>query len=263
MFSEWFGRAVICLFVLFAAGCSVREDRSVCPCLLILDFTQSSDMAGACSWEDVAWAVRSTDFFARGRFPADDLPAEYVVETPRAPVTLTIVSGDEGLFDPEEGLLIPEGAEAPPVFGQVAAFDGVQMEIPVAVSLHKRYALLEVRLWDWDQAGLSWSVNGSICGYGPQLEPLRGDFCVPLMPDGEGRCRVSLPAQMDGTLTLCARRYGEIERIFAIGQYILESGYDWNAQDLENIVLEIDYVDGSARIKIDQWSKTIYFTIVV
>ena len=58
-------------------------------------------------------------------------------------------------------------------------------------------------------------------------------------------------------------RYGELDRIFAIGEYILDSGYDWEAPDLGDITLEIDYVDGAARINIDQWSKTLYFSIAV
>lgn len=264
MYSRRFERALLAgLGVLLLGGCSVREDRSGCPCLLILDFSQPAAEAGVQGWEEVAWSVRSADFLARDRISSDALPPEYVVQTPRAPLNLTVVCGDDGLFDPASGLRIPEGEACPPVYGFVAAFDGVRMEVPVGVALHKRYAVLDVMLRDADQAGLSWSVAGRVCGYGPDLEPLRGDFRVPLSPDGRGRCTVALPPQVDGTLTLCARRYGEIERIFALGQYILESGYDWHAPDLEDITLEIDYVDGSARIKIDQWSKTLYFTIAV
>ena len=264
MCSRRLGRTLLAgLSVLLLGGCSVREDRSGCPCLLILDFSQPAAEAGVQDWEEVIWSVRSADYLARDRIPSDALPPEYVVEAPRSPLELTVVSGDDGLFDPTAGLRIPEGEACPPVYGFAAAFDGVQMEIPVPVVLHKRYVLLDMRLRDWEQAGLRWSVNGCVCGYGPALEPLHGSFRVALSPDAEGRCAVSLPPQEDGTLTLCAWRYGELERVFAIGQYILDSGYDWRAPDLADISLEIDYVDGSARIKIDQWSKTLYFTIAV
>ena len=251
-----------CLVVLLA-GCSVREDRSECPCLLILDFGALADEAAARGWEEVVWSVRAGDFFVQGRLPADELPEDYVVEAPREPLTLRIVAGDGGLYDPAEGLRIPEGEACPPVYGLRAELDGVQMEIPVPVVLRKRYAVLDIRLRDWGQEGLDWSVRGTVCGYGPSLEPLPGPFCIPLAPDAGGRCRLALPAQADGSLTLCATRYGELDRVFAIGQYILAGGYDWDAPDLADITLEIDYVDGVARIKIDQWSKTLYFTIAV
>lgn len=254
--------ALGCLAALLA-GCSVREDRSVCPCLLVLDFSALADDAVVRGWDEVEWSVLAGDYCAQGRLPADELPADYVVEAPREPVTLVVVAGDEGLFDPEEGLRIPEGEACPPLYGLRAEYDGVQMEIPVAVALHKRHAVLDVRLRDWGQDGLDWSVRGMVCGYGPALEPLPGAFRVQLAPDSGGRCRLSLPAQADGSLTLCATRFGELDRVFAIGQYILESGYDWNAPDLADITLEIDYVDSFVRIKIDQWSKTLYFTIAV
>lgn len=261
MYSERLGRVLLCLGVLLAAGCSVREDRTECPCLLILSFEPGAwDGYG---WEEIGWSVRSDSFFCRGCVPADDVPEEYVVEVPREPVTMTVAAGDEGLFDPEVGLRIPEGEPCPPFYGLAVPVDGALPEVRVPVLLHKRYASLDVRLHDLGQAGLRWTLKGCVCGYGPGLEPVRGPFSVALAPDAEGRCRVAIPAQEDGTLTLCAYRYGELDRIFAIGQYILESGYDWDAPDLEDIVLEIDYVDSAARIKINQWSKTLYFTIAV
>ena len=263
MFFDGF-RCGIPLLLLGLASCSIREDRSECPSLVILDYSCLD--AGALAetgCDELSWVLSAGDFRRTGRFPADELPSEYIVEAPRTEGTLIVIAGDDGLFEADEGLRIPEGESCPPLFSFQAAVDATLPEVRVPVLLYKRHARLEVRLRDLLQESLSYVVLGSVCGYGPDLEPLPGVFRVPLSPDGEGRCHIVLPAQTDGSLSLCVYRYGELDRIFSIGEYILDSGYDWEAPDLEDITLEIDYVDGTARIKIDQWSKTLYFTIAV
>ena len=264
MSSEYI-RSGLLLCLLGLCACSVREDRSACPCLVSLDCTavDAGTLAGS-GCEELRWTLTSEDFRREGTVPADDLGAECIIETPRgAQGRLTVTAGDDGRFDADEGLLIPEGESCPPLLACILPVDASPPEVRVPVVLYKRHAVLEIRLRGLLQPGMDYVVRGGVCGYGPDLEPLRGPFRVPLSPDGEGWCRIALPAQTDGTLSLCVYRYGELDRIFAIGEYILDSGYDWEAPDLGDITLEIDYVDGAARINIDQWSKTLYFTIAV
>ncbi len=265
MFSERLGQSILLSLVLLSVGsCSVREERSGCPCLLTLDFSaldvETLVREGV---EEVSWVVRTGDFSLRGRIPLDALPTEHVVEVPREEAVLTVLAGDEGLYDPAGSLWIPEGGDCPPFRAFHALIDATQPELVVPVQLHKRYARLEVILRDLVQEGNRFVLRGEFCGYGSELEPLPGPFSVPLEPDGGGACQVLLPAQRDGSLSLCVYRYGELDRVFSLGAYILDSGYDWWAEDLEDIHMEIDYVLGAIRFKIDQWSKTLYFTIAV
>lgn len=265
MFSKCLRHAALLPLVLLALGsCSVREERSDCPCLLTLDFSSVDVEALAREGADeLSWVVRTGDFSLRGRISLDALPAEHVVEVPREEAELTVLAGDEGLYDPAGSLLIPEGEECPPLRAFSVPVDATQPELLVPVQLHKRYACLEILLRDLVQDGSSFVLRGSFCGYGADMEPLPGPFLVPLVPDGSGTCRARVPAQRDGSLSLCIYRFGELDRVFALGTYILDSGYDWWAEDLEDIRLEIDYVLGAIRFKIDQWSKTLYFTIAV
>ena len=264
MSSERFCRALL-LCLLGLGACTVREDRSACPSLVILDCSgvdvRALEEAGC---DELCWTLSSEDFRREGRFPADELPSESVVEVPRGrEAWLAVTAGDDGCFDPDAGLRIPEGESCPPLLAFCSGVDASLPEVRVPVILHKRYAVLEIRLRGLLQESLGYEVRGGVCGYGPYLEPLPGAFRVPLSPDGEGCCRIAVPAQTDGSLSLCVYRYGELDRIFAIGGYILDSGYDWEAADLADLILEIDYVDGSVRLMIDQWSKTLYFTIAV
>lgn len=263
MFSDRFHSGIL-LLLLGLGACSVREDRSECPSLVILDCScVDAGVLSEAGCDELSWTLSAGDFRREGRFPADELPSEYIVETPRTEANLLVIAGDGGRFEPDAGLVIPEGESCPPLFAGKTAVDATLPEIRVPVILYKRHVRLDIRLRDLMQQGLGYVVLGNVCGYGPDLEPLPGTFRVPLVPDRTGKYVILVPAQTDGSLSLCVYRYGELDRVFSIGEYILDSGYDWEAPDLEDITLEIDYVDGAARIKIDQWSKTLYFTIAV
>jgi hypothetical protein len=41
------------------------------------------------------------------------------------------------------------------------------------------------------------------------------------------------------------------------------AGQQWQAEELEDIRMEIDYVLGAVRFKVEQWSKTLYFFVAV
>ena len=265
MFSERSGWLLLGLSLFLALiSCSVREDRTDCPCLLILDFSSLDGEALFRSGRDeVVWSVRSGDFRIGGRFQAEELPSEYVVEIPRETAFLMVAAGDEGLYGQDGVIVAPEGESFPPLSAFVAEVDGSLPELTVPVVLHKRYAVLDILLRDMLQDGASYAIVGEKCGYGSDLQPVSGRLSIPLIPDGEGRCSVAVPAQTDGSLAVCIYRYGELERVFSLGSCLSDSGYDWFAEDLEDISLEIDYVDGSVRIKCDQWSNSVFFTIAV
>ena len=70
-----------------------------------------------------------------------------------------------------------------------------------------------------------------------------------------------LPVQMDGSLRLNVMAYdGTLLRSFALGEYILQSGYDWNAEDLEDIRIEVDIVHSSLLLYSSD-KVTRYFTV--
>ena len=244
--------------------CSIREDRSGCPCFLTLDLSGLDGAALAESGcEELVWTLVSGDTCISGRIPVDDLPEKQIVEVPREDAFLYVLAGDEGLFVPGEGLVIPEGSESPRLYAFAAPVETSRPELVVPVSLHKRFALVEIRFREALRPGTECRLLGEVCGYDPMAEPLPGVFSLPVVPDGGGRCQVALPAQAGASLLFCLYRNGELERAFSLGGYILESGYDWWAEDLADISLEIDYLHASLRYKVEQWKKTLVFTIAV
>lgn len=266
MFSDRFLRLLVCLWTLVSllGACSIREDRSACPCFLTLDLSglDAGALADA-ACEELIWTLVSGDTCIGGRIPLDELPEELLVEVPREDAFLYVLVGDEGLFVPEQGLVIPEGSEAPRLYAFAASVETSRPELTVPVRLHKRFARLEIHFRSPLRAGTECRLLGEVCGYDPYAEPLPGAFSLSVTPDEEGYCNLALPAQADGSLLLCLYRFGELERVFSIGTYILESGYAWDAGDLDDISLEIDYLHAPVRYKVEQWKKTLVFSIAV
>ena len=67
---------------------------------------------------------------------------------------------------------------------------------------------------------------------------------------------------MDGSLLLEVDFLdsGEV-RTFPVGEYILESGYDWSVPDLEDIDVEMDFSRSSLTFTVSKWKKTLSFEI--
>ena len=83
-----------------------------------------------------------------------------------------------------------------------------------------------------------------------------------LFPSSDGLCRLRIPRQLDGSprLEIDFLDSGEV-RTFPVGEYILESGYDWDAADLKDISLEMDFSRSSLTFTISKWKKTLSYEI--
>lgn len=55
----------------------------------------------------------------------------------------------------------------------------------------------------------------------------------------------------------------DVIREFAIGEYIAESGYDWQDEDLRDVDMELDFSKTSISLKIDKWSKIVPIDIII
>ena len=81
--------------------------------------------------------------------------------------------------------------------------------------------------------------------------------------DREGETCAVLPRQTDASLTMEVDDGTGVLKRFALGQYIEESGYDWNEADLKDIVVEIDIAILKISLTIQGWDKEHTFDVVI
>lgn len=245
--------------ILLWAGCTVKEDRTMCPCILVLDMSEVDTLQ-----------VKSADLFVTDDdgflyeevLGPEDFREDHVVEVPRKPLDLAIWSGAPEI-DPKAGLVIPYGEECPPVRFHLSKMETGTEAVREVVRMHKNHCIMTVQL-NWTDIDLEDIVMiGNVNGYGPDGSPSEGGFLFRMDHGDEGDFRVVLPRQIDDSLIMeVSDRSGAVRR-FSIGEYIARSGYDWTEQDLKDITVELDIAFLQVTLVIQGWDTSHRFDIVI
>ena len=170
---------------------------------------------------EVRVLMEGKDFLQDSTFPGD---TSVTCLAPRPSVRVTSVCG--AVWD--GGVVIPEGEECPPLYLGVCRVD-----------TDKETSRVDL-------------PRGNVCGYGRDGRPTEGGFVYRPALSSTGLCRVRIPRQTDGSLVL---DFGG-GFVFALGKYIVESGYDWEKADLEDIVMDVDISLTTITFHTGGWTRT-------
>ncbi len=242
------------LSLVFLVGCSVKQNKNDCPCRLFLDFSKV-DTNLVC-FADLMLA--SDDGFSlKEELTLKDFRDGMEFSVPRTGIALAVWSGTEDDFA-EKGIYIPVGEACPPLYFHLKFLDSECDALCDTVYMRKNYALMTVRMSNPND-GVQIRILGNVNGYKVNGIPSEGEFRCDLDTDG----RISLPRQLDNSLLMEIQDDSGVFKRFPIGEYIAESGYDWNADDLEDIEIEVDIKFSSVTLTIEE-NKFIYeYTIVI
>ena len=265
MYSEWLKSGVAALCVVLGA-CSVKENRSACPCYLIVDPVEIPSSIGDGRYPVRVEVSGKSDFRWDAQVGAEDCGTTLTVPAPRPNVFVSAMTGEEGCFVPGEGIRIPEGEQCPPVylFSKRVATDGETAY--VAPVLQKQFCTLTVRIVPVNDVFLDsfhLQFEGSVNGYSLDAVPVEGNFRYASYPSAEGLCTVRLPRQRNASLMMEILEGDKQHRYFALGEYIEASGYDWTAFNLEDIHIEIDYASTGITVHVNGWDETIHVEILI
>ena len=153
---------------------------------------------------------------------------------------------------------IPAGEEAPPLYLFHASVSTAAEQLVLPVLLHKQFCSLELVFSAPPGYGPPFevTVEGGFCGWMPDGSPLTGLFSRRFLPGSDARTVLRLPRQGDDSLLMHIVFSDHIVRTFALGSYIAASGYNWTAQDLDDLTLNVDILLTSITISTDLWSQT-------
>lgn len=253
-------KVLICVFSLIVcAGCSVKEDRAICPCRLVLDFSEVDTTL-----------IRSADvemfsedsLFLKNHLEAEDFEVEYDLSVPRKQLQLCLWSGREG-FESDDGLRIPYGEEAPEVYFHSSVVDADCEQLREIVKMRKNHCRLTMIMKGEEFTPISVSLLGNVDGYTRDGIPSTGQFRCSSNVGSEGVCSMVIPRQIDNTLQMELDDGSGVFKKFAIGEFIAESGYDWTTQDLDDITVELDFAVTHLTLAIQGWEKEHKFEVVI
>ncbi len=290
MFSEtWrFYKFLVLLSVLqpffTCPGCSVKEDRDLCPCALVLEFPREDaerlqDGVTVCmrGYSDDVFSL--CDTLLAGRAASSEglntvsgkWSYSYVV--PKGDIDLAVAYSADGLAGELNSsgrwIEIDEGRPCPSIWTCCEKVSARADRVTVPVRLHKNFCRIDIQVRDVDGAEFPFKlrVRGNVNGYGLDGKPARGAFlCDAERSETESAgygYAVTVPRQTDDSLTLEIVTGDGVAKSFAIGNYIAASGYDWTSADLKDICLEIDYARTVISFTIDKWTHSEQFEVVI
>ncbi len=280
-------------------GCSVKEDRDLCPCTLVLAFPgedaeRLQDGVTVCmrGYSD-GDGLSLCDTLLAGQ-PAsggasDGVSYSYVV--PKGDIDLAVAYSADGLAgelnSSGKWIEIDEGRPCPSIWTCCEKVSARADRVTVPVRLHKNFCRIDIQVRDVDGEEFPFKlrVRGNVNGYGLDGKPARGAFLCDAEraetegsgteSDGDGSgtasestgyghgYAVTVPRQTDDSLTLEIVTDDSVAKSFAIGNYIAASGYEWTSADLKDICLEIDYARTVISFTIDKWTYSEQFEVVI
>lgn len=246
--------------LVFASACSVKEDRTPCPCILDMDFI-CPDEADA---DHVGLVVESSDeILWRDTVDVMRNGQGYQVPVPRTLLHVRAWAGED-VRASDLGILIPLGQDCPRVYmhDSDVRTDGEYFHEDVV--LRKNHCVMTLLTEGEGRISSALMLKGNVAGYDAQGHPVQGDFEF-LLEDGgleEGYVAV-LPRQTDASLMLEVDDGRGNHKAFALGRYIVSSGYDWSAPDLEDVTVTIDYALTEIRLVVSGWESVYRYDVEI
>lgn len=250
--------AVSCCMLLLS--CSVKEDRDVCPCRLVIDMSQVD--TSVVKYAELVVSA-SGNFITRDTLSAADFKDEYVALVPREEVGVGVYFGAEDCVDDSGGLGIAYGDECPQVYmhSSLVLAQGEMMK--ETVSMRKNHCIMTIQVQTEKEFPFRLEARGNVDGYELGGMPSEGRFMYSMGADHGGVCRLILPRQTDESLILEVHDGTDVLKTFALGEYVAASGYDWQEEDLRDLTVSLDYSMTRVGISVAGWRDEYTFDVVI
>lgn len=245
---------ILCLIplVLALCSCSVKEDRSVCPCELSIRPAEPLRTEG----NVLVSVIQEGSVVKQGMLTRQDFESgKCRMTVPRKLSVLTVFTGITDM-DAQGGRLLGIRSlhDCDEVYSCMEPADLDREQYDCTVLLHKNFARLDLLVLGMPDGG-ELSVKGSVDGYDlVNLDPNRGAFaCAPC--EGLGMWSLRLPRQTDDSLLLEIAFSGVTVYTVPVGKLIAASGYSYDEEDLRDMSVTVDLSGRDAMIRIAGWEQ--------
>ena len=241
-------------------ACSVMEDRTPCPCILNIGFISPENV----DCRSVGFRVSSSEVFEwEDTLDLDRNGHRYQVSVPRTRLHVRAWAGDGGTVS-DLGLLIPLGQDCPRVYMHDSDIRAEGETYDETVTLRKNHCVMTLVTEGEGQISSDMLIRGNVAGYDEAGRPVNGDFEFLLDDMGMDQGYVAvLPRQVDASLVLEIDDGKGSSKVFALGQYMISSGYDWNEPDLEDVTVTLDYALTELRLVVNGWESVYRYDVEI
>lgn len=240
--------------VLAVASCSIKEDRSPCPCWLDIDITSCLEHTREVT---LAGYNGSRVFFEK--VAVDDYPDTYEAIVTKGMVISTALSGLKESKIEGSKILIPEGCESDQIRAHSALVDCTGESATDKVELFRQYATVHLSMKGEDIKVNPYDIRiiGDVCGIDiTTLSPITGGFIFSPETDSEGTWTFRLPRQHEDTRVRADLLLdGSAVDQLPLHEWIRQTGYSWIERDLKDIYIGVDFGQGTVSVTIQGWDE--------
>lgn len=248
------------LLLLAGASCSVKEDRTDCPCYLHVTFADTEEDGAA---ELLGW--RSEALF-REKVRIPDCRPEWVRPIGKGILAFSACKGMGKAIPEGHRIGIPLGSQADSLYAFHEEVDARGDDAAVRVTFRKQFAtiFLDIRKEASVVQACRFTVEGNTCGFDRlDFSPLPGLFrCEPVPESGKAVVTFRVPRQSDDSLTVTICPEEEPALTFPLGEYIRQLGYSWKTEELQDIYVSVDLAHGLTEVQVADWEEGMVFTLV-
>lgn len=251
-------RRNLCLIAaLLLCSCTVKENRSVCPCELLVRSDEPLKTEG----NVLVSVIQNGVVVKQGMMGREDFDAGLCrLTVPRKPSKVTVFTGITGMNTVEGRRLdIRVQHQCDELYSDsvYAELTGDSQEC--LLTPHKNFARLNIiALGLPDDADVT--VTGSVQGYDLcSTDPCEGRFgCAPDHQGQSADYNVRLPRQLDDALSMNVVVAGRRFCTVPIGVMIAATGYRFDDPDLLDISLTVDFSKSYVLVSIADWETAEY-----
>ncbi len=223
-------------------SCSVKEDRSDCPCWITVIANESTSLS--------AW-FGNQKILDNHRGGLEDHTV------PRGIVDLV---ASNGIFT------VPEGEQMGELFAQLQHLNTNGETALTGIELQKQFATVYLDFKDEDdgRTGYDIQINGNYVGADIRtLSPVEGIFrCIPEEALERGYM-FRVPRQKDDSLSAVLSYNGKDVETIPVGELIRKAGFDWTRQSLGDVSILADLPAHTFTITIMEWEGPVTFEITI
>ena len=235
------------LGAVLTASCTVKEERTDCPCLLEIDLGLFRHLG---SGTDLSVQGPSGTVHLRkteeGLFRASVRKGTYAY---------SVVTTGRHTYVGSDRITVREG-EPDSLYAAAGSIECAGERILLRPEPEKQFCTVSLRVVSSAAGTYLFPVRSACNGlFRFSLTPAEGAHTfLPAACDAEGTYRFRLSRQngKEGPAIRASAPTGEIREI-PLGDIMLQAGYDWTRRDLEDFFLEVDPILGAIRVHVSGW----------
>lgn len=254
------------IFFLMMTACSIKEDRTPCPCYLTIDFVdlpyQWQD-DGKSLWMDVQDHKSDVLVLETVTLTETMRNRGMRVKVPKGKALVASAGGRNRFRPSPDGklLVLPEGYQSDSLFLHARVVDCSGELARDTVRLHKQWCTLSVVVAGMDAfQRYDFELTGAWAAFAAEdLSPVRSPFRATLTRTDRDRFVCRIPRQGDNKLELSLYdenvdgTRGRLIHAYPLGELIYRAGYNWFATDLDDVTVKLDFARADITVGIQPW----------